>query len=117
VSYTERLVVTIQPELLDIGRSITRALDVDVGGANSWTPVRDDPADPDSAIVAYVADTPCTPEFKEQALVMLANPELLHGAVSADYAARWVEFTVPTLSECEAFCAGAVLPEPIEVTE
>lgn len=95
MSYTERLIVTIQPELLDIGRSITRALDVDVGGYNSWTPVRDDPEDIESAIVAYVADTPCTPTFKAQALAMLDNPALLHAAVTADYAARWADLTPP----------------------
>ena len=112
VSYTERLIVTISPELLDIGRSITRALDVDVGGAQSWTPVRDDPADIESAIVAYVADTPCTPGFKAQAIAMLDNPAMLHAAVSADYAARWGELVPPTLSECKAFCNGAVIAEP-----
>jgi hypothetical protein len=115
MSYTERLIVTISPDLLDIGRSITRALDVDVGGYNSWTPVRDDPADAESLIVAYVADTPCTAEFKAQALAMLAQPELLHAAVSADYTERWADFEAPTLEECAAFCAGAVLP--VEVTE
>lgn len=108
MSYTERLIVTIPPELLDIGRSITRALDVDVGGYDSWTPVRDDPADPESHITAYFAYTPCTPEFKAQAEAMLMNPALLHAAVVADYEARWAEFTAPTLAECEAFCAGAI---------
>jgi len=109
MSYTARLIVTIPPELLDIGRAITRALDVDVGGYHSWTPVRDDPADPESAIVSYVADTPCTPNFREQALVMLAQPELLYGAVAADYAARWGELVPPTLDECVSFCGGAVV--------
>ena len=42
---------------------------------------------------------------------MLANPQALHAAVSADYAARWVDMTPPTLEECEAFCQS-VIPEP-----
>lgn len=118
MSYTERLIVTISPELLDIGRSITRALDVDVGGYNSWTPVRDDPADPESLIVAYVADTPCTAEFKAQALAMLDDPAILHAVVEMDYEARWPDFEPPTFEQCIEFCAGAVMPEPpIEVTE
>ena len=40
---------------------------------------------------------------------MLANPQALHAAVSADYAARWVDMTPPTLAECEDFCAGVVV--------
>ena len=44
---------------------------------------------------------------------MLADPAMLHYAVSADYAARWADLTPPTLSECEAFCAGAVVEVPV----
>lgn len=106
MSYTERLVVVIPPNILEIGRSITRALDVDVGGAESWTPVRDDSG---SSIVSYVADTPCTPEFKAQAEVMLADPALLHQAVAADYAVRWTDLTPPTLNDCQLFCSSAVV--------
>lgn len=110
MSYTERLIVSIQPDLLDIGRRITRALDVDVGGAESWTPVRftgDPEAPPDS----YVADTPCTPEFAAQATAMLQDPVMLHAVISADYASRWADLVPPTLAECEAFCAGAVVSD------
>lgn len=42
-------------------------------------------------------------------LYLLANPAALHAAVAADYAARWPDLIQPTLAECEAFCAGAVL--------
>lgn len=111
MSYTERLIVTIQPDLLDIGRSITRALDVDVGGAESWTPVHSSSGKELELPVAYVADTPCTPEFKAQAIAMMAAPEMLHAVVSADYASRWADLTPPTLAECEAFCAGAVVSD------
>lgn len=110
MSYTERLIVTIQPNLIDIGRSITRALDPDLGGAESWTAVRntgDETSEPD----CYIADTPCTLEFKEKALYLLNNPESLFQAVSADYASRWVELVPPTLEECEMFCANAQVDE------
>jgi hypothetical protein len=109
MSYTETFALTIPVDLIDVGRAITRALDPDVGGYNSWQEVLDD-----ETVTAYTVSTPCTPGFKEQALAMLDNPALLHAAVSADYAARWADFTAPTLEECEAFCAGAVLPEPEE---
>jgi hypothetical protein len=109
MSYTARLTVTIPPDLIDIGRKITRALDPDLGGAESWTPIHDTPSDPESPIVSYVADTPCTPEFKEQAEAMLADPAILHAAVEMDYEARWPEFDAPTFEECIEFCSGAVV--------
>lgn len=109
MSYTDRLRVTIPPELLEVGKAITRALDPDVGGVESWTPVRDDPADLESPVISYVADTPCTAEFKEQASAMLANPEMLHGIVTSDYLARWPELSPPSLSDCEAFCSALVI--------
>ena len=105
--YPVNLTVTIPPELLDIGRKVTQALDSDVGGANSWMPVTEG-----EEIVGYVADAPCTEAFKEQVLGMLASPELLHGAVGADFAARWADQVPPTLGECESFCGGAVVLEP-----
>ena len=100
-NYDHRLNITIPPELLLIGKSISRALDNDVGGWDSWTPVTDG-----ETIVAYVADTPCTAGFYEQALAMLDNPAMLHYAVTADYAARWADLEPPSLAECVVFCAG-----------
>ena len=110
-NYDHKLIITIPPELLLVGKSISRALDNDVGGYDSWTPVLDG-----ETITAYVADTPCTAGFYEQALYMLANPEVLHRAVSDDYFVRWADLTPPTLEECVAFCAAVVLPvepEPV----
>ena len=106
--YPVNLTVTIPTELLDIGRKVTQALDQDVGGAASWMPVRytgDETATPD----CYVADAPVTEAFKAQVLGMLDDPALLHGAVAADFAARWADQVPPTLQECESFCAGAVV--------
>lgn len=40
---------------------------------------------------------------------LIDTPPALHAAVSADYAARWPDLTPPTLAECHAFCAGAVI--------
>jgi hypothetical protein len=53
--------------------------------------------------------TACTEDFYGQAQAMLADPALLHGAVVADYAARWADMTPPTLAECESFCAEVTL--------
>jgi len=114
--YPVNLTVTIPTELLDIGRKVTQALDQDVGGANSWMPVRytgDETATPD----CYVADAPCTEGFKETVLKMLASPAYLQAAVATDFAVRWADQVPPTLQECEAFCAGAVVPEEPVIEE
>ncbi len=110
-NYDHRLNITIPPDLLLIGKSISRALDNDVGGYDSWTPVLDG-----ETITAYVADTPGTAGFYEQALAMLSAPEMLHYAVTQDYAARWGDLVPPTLEECQAFCAAVVLPVEPEPT-
>ena len=110
-NYDHRLNITIPPDLLLIGKSISRALDNDVGGWDSWTPVLDG-----ETIVAYVADTPCTAGFYEQALYLVNNPMALHYAVTADYAARWADLVPPTLEDCQAFCAAVVLPVEPEPT-
>ncbi len=104
-NYGHTLSLTIPPDLLLVGKSIARALDPDVGGYESFGPVLDG-----ETIVAYTTSTPCTAGFYEQALYMLANPEVLHRAVSDDYFVRWGELVPPTLDECVAFCAAVVLP-------
>ena len=104
-NYDHTLTLTIAPDLLLIGKTIARALDPDTGGYESFTPVLDG-----ENIVAYTTSTPCTASFYEQAMAMLEAPEMLHYAVTQDYAARWADLTPPTLEECQQFCAGVVLP-------
>lgn len=115
-TYSSRLIITIPAALLPVARSIARALDPDVGGYNSYMPIHseivglDDDGNPIYADPTHwAADTPCRPEFVAQAMYLINNPAALHAAVAADYAARWPDLTPPTLSECQAFCAGAVL--------
>ncbi len=110
-NYDHKLIITISPEVLDIGKRVARSLDPDAGGWHSFTPVTDG-----ETITAYVADTPCTQGFYAQALAMLEAPEMLHYAVTADYAARWADLVPPTLEECEQFCAAVVLPVEPEPT-
>lgn len=103
--YTHTLTLTIPASLYDIACAIAQALDPDLGGAQSFGQHNPD-------VETYTTSTPCTAEFHTQAYAMLANPEMLHYAVSADYAARWKDQTPPTLDECTAFCAGVVMPHP-----
>ena len=112
-AYTHRLKLTIPAALYDVACAISRAMDPDSGGADSWgprNPVDQDgnPTTPDS----YTTETPCTEAFHTQALSMLADAAMLHAVVSADYAARWPDITAPTLAECQAFVAGALIVEP-----
>lgn len=102
MSYTASLTITVPAALYSVACAIARALDPDVGGADSFGPLID-------GATEYTTTTPCRPEFAQQALAMASNPAMLHYAVSADYAARWPGLTPPTLAECHAFCAGAVL--------
>lgn len=110
MSYTSSLTITVPAALYDVACAIARALDPDVGWAESFGPrthTADDGAEytPDS----YTTTTPCRPEFAAQALAMASNPAMLHYVVSARLATDWPELTAPTLAECQAFCAGAVI--------
>ncbi|MGB4060888.1 MAG: hypothetical protein WBK26_11795 [Burkholderiaceae bacterium] len=105
MSYTAKLRIEVPAALYDTACAIARALDPDTGGHLSYGPRIED-------ATRYVTDTPCTPAFAAQATAMLQDPALLHAVVSADYASRWADLVPPTLAECEAFCAGAVVSEP-----
>ena len=98
MSYSETLTITLPSELADIAASIARSLDPDVGGEYSFQPSEDGKT--------ISCTTPCEPLFKARAEYMMAHPEALHAAVSADYATRWPDLIAPTLDECRMFCNG-----------
>ena len=100
-NYNHTLSITLPANLADIASAIGRALDPDSGGDKSFSPSEDG--------LTISTSTPCTEEFYAQAQYMLANPEALHSAVSADYAARWGELVVPTLDECTTFCTSIII--------
>ncbi len=102
MSYTASITITVPAALYSVACAVARTLDPDVGGAESFGPECEDATE-------YTTTTPCVPAFAAQALAMASNPAMLHYAVTADYANRWPDLIPPTLTECEAFCAGAVL--------
>jgi hypothetical protein len=102
MSYSASITITVPAALYSVACAVARALDPDVGGADSFGPEREDATE-------YTTTTPCVPAFAAQALAMVSNPAMLHYAVAADYATRWHDLTPPTLAECEAFCAEAVI--------
>lgn len=104
--YDATFAITLPAALAEISAKIGRAMDADVGGADSFTLSSDE--------LTISTSTPCTSEFAAQAQYMLTHPEALHAAVSADYAARWADLVPPTLEECEQFCAGVIVPEVAE---
>lgn len=104
--YDETLTISLPASLAPIAAMIGRALDPDVGGADSFTLSSDE--------LTISTSTPCTAAFAQQAAYMLTHPEALHAAVFADYAARWADLVPPTLAECEQFCNGVIAPEVTE---
>lgn len=107
MSYSARICITIPAALYDVGCTIARALDPDVGGFNNFGPrERMNESGELYTPAQYTTGLfPCTPGFAEQAGALMTNPAMLHHVVSADYAARWPGLDVPTLADCEAFCA------------
>ena len=89
-------------------KEISRALDPDVGGYEAYeTYLSANGAEP---ATHCIYGTPCQQEFFTN-VQFLSNTEVpittragaLKQMVDADYAARWTEFTAPTLSDCQAF--------------
>ena len=99
-NYDSTFAITLPAALAEIAAKIGRAMDADVGGADSFQLSADG--------LTISTSTPCTSGFAEQAQYMLSHPEALFQAVAADYAARWADMTPPTLAECEAFCTGVI---------
>lgn len=99
MSYSETLVIRVPLNQAATAAAIGRAFDPDVGGERSFTEIEGE----------LVCSTPCTPEFKAQALALLGDAAALHAACTADYAQRWADMTPPTLVECEGFLANVTI--------
>lgn len=115
-AYTHSLTIRVPASLYDTACAIARSMDPDTGGADSFGPRtrREGLNGPEVTPDHYETVTPCTEEFHAQAHAMLHDAALLHAVVTADYAKRWPDLTAPTLTECEAFVAGAAIEVPPE---
>ena len=105
-TYNEIISITMPADLAEIASKVGRAMDSDVGGADSFT------ISADGLTISTTAL--CTASYKQQADYLLEHPADLYAFVSQDYAARWPDLTAPTLAECEQFCAGVIQPEVVE---
>lgn len=94
-----RVTVTVPLELAETASAVGRAMDIDVGGADSFIE-RDD---------QLVAQTWASEAFASMFQYLLASPAGLHMAVASDYESRWPELVPPDLTAIEAFCQSAVL--------
>lgn len=108
-TYSETITMTVPAALAAVAAAVGRAMDPDVGGAQSFRhPVTgyDAGGTPILDASTLTTTTACTPGFKAQAIAMLAAPALLFAACQADYAMRWPGFEPPSLDDCQAFCAA-----------
>ena len=105
-------------ELYQIGYAISLALNPDKGETNNFGPefVPDADGNMVRPEVYTTYDFPCSENFAATAQALAADPVLMHAAVCADYATRWPDLTPPTLAECEAFCALALVDTPNDTT-
>lgn len=113
MSYSATITTRIPAWLYRIACAIAKALDTDTAGERNYGPQTLIDADGNEYTPEFYSSTvPCTPDFAAQVPVLLANPAMLHAVVTEAYADRWPDLSAPTLAECEAFCAGAVLVLP-----
>lgn len=110
MSYSATITTTILASLYSVACAIAKALDTDSAGERNYGPATlTDAAGNEYTPDSYTSTVPCTPEFAAQVPLLLADHEALHALVAAAYADRWPDLECPTLEDCEAFCAGAVL--------
>lgn len=108
MSYSATITTRIPASLYAIACAIAKALDTDSAGERNYGPEQLRDADGNEYTPeSYSSTVPCTQEFADQAKVLLATPVMLHAVVAEAYATRWPDLAVPTLADCEAFCAGA----------
>lgn len=92
-----RVTVTVPVDLADTASAVGRAMDIDVGGADSFIE-RDG---------QLVAQTWASEAFASMFAYLIASPAGLHMAVAADYEARRPDLAPPDLPAIEAFCQAA----------
>lgn len=101
-----RVTVTVPVDHRDTASAIGRAMDIDVGGADSFV-------ETDGQLVAQ---TWASKAFAQMFAYLIANPAGLYQAVAADYESRWPKLTPPDLPAITAFCEAAsmTIDPPLE---
>lgn len=107
-----RVTVTVPVELSAVASAVGRAMDVDVGGADSFVPVydaHDSRGKPVGQPTCMQAQTWASEAFALMFQYLIARPEALWQAVAADFEARWPDVPCPDLNAVQGFCASATL--------
>lgn len=94
-----RVTVTVPLEQTATASAVGRAMDIDVGGADSFIE-RDG---------VLVAQTWASEAFAQMFAYLIANPAGLAMAVAADYESRWPELEPPSSEDIAAFCRSATM--------
>lgn len=92
-----RVTVIVPPELADTASAVGRAMDIDVGGADSFI----------EADGVLTASTWASEAFASMFQYLITSPAGLYQAVAADYESRWPGLTPPDLPAITAFCQAA----------
>jgi hypothetical protein len=112
--YDAIVTIVVPAALAATASAVGRAMDPDVGGAQSFRHPVTGYANDGSLIfdlTELTCTTACTSTFQAAALQMLADAtgRALYAYVSADYSTRWPGLTPPTLSDCAAFCQAVTI--------
>lgn len=94
-----RVTVTVPVDQAATASAVGRAMDTDVGGADSFI-------ETDGVLTAQ---TWASEAFASMFQYLIASPQGLYMAILADYESRWTGLEPPTLEAVQAFCAAATL--------
>jgi hypothetical protein len=94
-----RVTVTTEADQAETAAAVGRAMDIDVGGADSFI-------ETDGKLQAQ---TWANRTFATMFQYLLANPAGLYQAVVADYEARWPDLAPPPVEAVEEFCQVTTL--------
>lgn len=91
-----QVTLKVPPSVLEAAKRAAQAFDNDVGGYASFEPTDD--------AGMHICTVDVSDEYAEAFPAFKAFPELLHDTIARDFAARFPDDDVPTLSDVAAFC-------------
>jgi len=100
------ILISIPMSIYNAGSLVAAAFDPDTGGAESFAIIRATDANGIEYACCHVG---CSDIFPDTAAALMQDAPALKAAVDADYAARFTDITPPTLADCQAFIAGALI--------
>ena len=96
-----RLTLTVPASALETAKRASQALDADVGGYYAFE------TQDEQGNYFYIVNL--DEWYYGQIQALMADPTMLHGFISQQFALRFPTDPVPSLTECAALCANIVL--------